>query len=179
MACCLLIAALLGVLFRPFMACRRSVTPLAWRPHAVEPAAAGPSSRFSFSARLASFGYAIEGLRYLVSHEPNARIHVVAALLAVLLGVLLNIGAGDWRWIALAIALVFAAEALNTAVEQVCNLVSPGPDPVVKVAKDVAAGAVLVCAVAAAAIGIATFVPHLPPFADTATGRWPLVRCGS
>ena len=78
----------------------------------------------------------------------------------------------------LAIALVFTAEALNTAIEQVCNLVSPRPDPVVKVVKDVAAGAVLVCAVAAAAIGVATFAPRLPPLTGAGTGPWSLALCG-
>ncbi len=87
-------------------------------------------------------------------NEPNARIHVVAGAVAILLGLVLKIGVGDWRWIALAIALVFAAEAFNTAIEQICNRLSPQADPVVKIVKDVAAGAVLVCAIAAAAIGI-------------------------
>ncbi len=178
MACCLLIATLLAVLIRPFRAFRRSTAPLAWRPHAVEAAAvAEPPLRSSISARIASFGYAIEGLRYLVRNEPNARIHVVAGVLAIIVGILLNIGAAEWRWIALAIALVFAAEALNTAIEQVCNLVSPRPDPLVKVAKDVAAGAVLVCAVTAAAIGVATFAPYLPSLASSGTTVWQFAFC--
>ncbi len=113
------------------------------------------------AARWRCFGHALRGLLFLVRSEPNAKLHLAATAAVALLGAMLRLGAGEWRWLVLAAALVWAAEALNTAVEQVCDLVSPGPDPRVKAAKDVAAGAVLIAAAAAAAIGAATLLPPL------------------
>jgi diacylglycerol kinase (ATP) len=113
------------------------------------------------AGRWRCFGHAMRGLLFLVRSEPNAKLHLAATAAVATLGALLGLGAGEWRWLVLAAALVWAAEAFNTAVEQVCNLVSPGFDPRVEAAKDVAAGAVLVAAVAAAAIGAATLLPPL------------------
>lgn len=116
---------------------------------------------FRISARLCSFRYAINSLRLLVRFEHNAWIHFAATLGAIAVGSILRLSLADWRWIGLAVALVWMAEAFNTAIEQLCNRVSPGPDPIVKAVKDMAAGAVLVAATAAALIGAATFLPYL------------------
>ena len=75
------------------------------------------------------------------------------AIAVVAVGLALRLDLYDWGWIILAIALVWSAEALNTAIEQVYNRISPDTDPIIKAAKDVAAGAVLIAAVAAALIG--------------------------
>ena len=117
------------------------------------------TSKTALAARVRSFRYAFEGIVFLFRNEPNARIHLAASLAAMGAGLYLDLGWADWRWILLAMALVWIAEALNTAVEQVCNLVCPGPSPQVKAAKDVAAAAVLVAAIAPAAIGAATYIP--------------------
>lgn len=109
------------------------------------------------------FGHALRGLALLVRGEANARLHLAASLAVVGLGAALPVEPGDWRWLILAIALVWSAEAFNTAVERVCDLVTLDPDPRIAAAKDVAAGAVLVAAAAAAVIGLATFAPHLWP----------------
>ena len=108
-----------------------------------------------------SFGYAAEGLRFLFRHEHNAWIHLAASASAIGAGLTLHISLADWRWLILSIALVFAAEAGNTAIEQLCNLVHPARHPVVKRIKDVAAGAVLLCAMGAAAIGALTLWPYV------------------
>jgi diacylglycerol kinase len=81
-------------------------------------------------------------------------------MVVVLTGWWVGLRIADWRWITVAVALVWFAEALNTAFEYVCDVVSPGEHPAVKQAKDIAAGAVLVCAVGAAIIGCLTFWPH-------------------
>jgi diacylglycerol kinase len=78
----------------------------------------------------------------------------------VLAGWWVGLRIADWRWIAVAVALVWFAEALNTAFEYVCDVVSPGEHAAVKHAKDIAAGAVLICAVGAAMIGCLTFWPY-------------------
>lgn len=122
---------------------------------------ASQSSRSYLAGRVRSFAYAFAGLHHLVRREPNARIHFLLTIGAIAAGLWLRIGLADWRWLALAIGLVWAAEALNTVIERLCDLVSPGPDDEVKIIKDVAAGAVLVCAATAAALGTATLLPYL------------------
>jgi len=86
----------------------------------------------------------------------------VAAIIAVVAaGIVFHVSASDWRWLIVAISMVLAAEAINTAFERLCDLVSPGPNELVRVVKDVATGAVLVLAIGAALIGVLTFAPYL------------------
>ena len=82
-----------------------------------------------------------------------------------LLAALLRVSAGEWATLALAIALVWVAEALNTAIEALCDVASPRPHPLVRRAKDVAAAAVLCAAAAAIAVAIAVFGPRLAALA--------------
>jgi diacylglycerol kinase (ATP) len=112
-------------------------------------------------SRAASFAAAFRGLATRLANEPNARIHLVATLAVVGLGLWLGIGSGDWRWIGLAIAGVWIAEAFNTALEALADAVHPERDARVGRAKDVAAAAVLVAALAAAAIGLSVLGPPL------------------
>jgi diacylglycerol kinase (ATP) len=97
----------------------------------------------------------------MLQTEANAWIHLLVAVLVCLLGIFFGLSSADWRWITAAIALVWAAEAINTAFEYLCDVVSPEFHPSVAKAKDIAAGAVLICAGGAAAIGILTFWPYL------------------
>ncbi len=171
MICC----ALLALVFATAAAALRAMRPrgatargraLAWRPYPDPPAAVGkvregPGLRFSLRQRLASFRFAFAGLRRLLATEHNARIHLAAATLAAGFGVALGIDAEDWRWIIAAILWVWVAEALNTALEHLCDAVSPEPHPAIGAAKDVAAGAVLLGAVGAAIIGAITFASYL------------------
>jgi len=156
MVCCTLIAGLLALILRPLSALRGS--PLAWR---LDRQAVRPGFAPIFGARSQSFSYAIAGIGYAARHEPNMRIHLGAAMLAVLAGMWFDIAATDWRWLILAIGLVLAAEALNTAVEQCCNAISREYNSAIKAAKDVAAGAVLICACCAVLIGLSVFMPYL------------------
>lgn len=156
MVCCTLIAALLGLLARPLLALRSN--PLAWRPIVGEQTPARP---IRAAGRLQSFTHAFDGLRFLVGNEPNMRIHLGLAITAMIAGIWLRIDLSEWRWLTFSIALVFAAEALNTAVEQTCNAVSCGFNSAIKAAKDVAAGAVLITAIVAGLIGTSIFLPYL------------------
>jgi diacylglycerol kinase (ATP) len=112
---------------------------------------------------LRSFGYALRGVRLLIVSQANARIHAVATVAVVGLGFLFGIA--RWEWVALlaAIGLVWLAEGLNTALEALTDLVSPGEHPLAGRAKDIAAGAVLCAAIVAAVIGAIIFLPHLIP----------------
>lgn len=112
-----------------------------------------------------SFRYAFAGLGYLIVSQRNAKIHLTLGLLAVALGFLLGIDRGDWLALVLTIALVIAAEGVNTAVEAVVDLASPGYHPLAKIAKDVAAGTVLLTAIASLVVGMIIFLPRLLPLA--------------
>jgi diacylglycerol kinase (ATP) len=122
---------------------------------------AGDDRPFSVTARLRSFRFALVGFAHLVRHEHNARIHLAATSAAIATGLWLQISAADWRWIVAAIALVWICEALNTAIESLCNLISPDHNDHVRIAKDVAAWAVLVSAMAAVVIGVLTLWPYM------------------
>jgi diacylglycerol kinase (ATP) len=116
---------------------------------------------FSLAARIASFGHALRGLAEVVATQHNAWIHAAATLAACALALLLGISAGEWLAVVLAISSVWTAEALNTAFESLCDVVSPDLHPRVRRAKDVAAGAVLVSATGAATVGLIVFGPRL------------------
>lgn len=107
---------------------------------------------------------AAAGIRALVLRERNARIHCAAACLAVAAGLWLGLSACEWAAIALAIGAVISAEAFNTAIEALCDRLIPGRDDDVKTVKDVAAGAALVAACAAVAVGLAVFLPKIIRF---------------
>jgi diacylglycerol kinase (ATP) len=110
-----------------------------------------------------SFRYATRGVAMLVALQANARIHLAATVLAVVLGFVLNIKPWEWCAIVGAIGLVWTAEGINTALEALTDLVSPNEHPLAGRAKDIAAGAVLCAAIAAAAIGVIVFLPRLIP----------------
>lgn len=120
-----------------------------------------PDKYFSPHGLLKSFGYAGRGILFCLRTQRNALIHLVAALCVAAAGFLLGVSPQDWRWLVLAIALVWFAELVNTAFEHLCDVVSPDFNPSVRAAKDVAAGAVLVCSLGAAVIGLLTFLPYI------------------
>ena len=111
-----------------------------------------------------SFRYAFAGLRYLLWTQRNAKIHTAIGLAAVALGFVLGIDRYEWLTLTLTIAIVLAAEGVNTAIEAAVDLVSPTYHPLAKIAKDVGAGTVLLTAVAAVIVGMLVFLPHLLPF---------------
>ncbi len=110
---------------------------------------------------LRSFGYAIEGVSYLIRTQRSARIEITIGLLVVVLAVWLDITPVQWAVLVLAMALVLALEALNTAIEIAVTLASPERQPLAKAAKDVAAASVLVGAIGAAAVGLLILAPPL------------------
>ena len=93
--------------------------------------------------------------------QHNAWIHAAATVVVLALAFLLRITAADWCWIVLAISIVWTAEALNTAFEFLADAASPAFHPLVRDAKDVAAGAVLLTVIAAVVIGAIVFCPYL------------------
>jgi diacylglycerol kinase (ATP) len=116
---------------------------------------------FSVAGRLESFRCAFRGVRTLLASQHNARIHLLATVCACSLGLLIGISRLEWCAVVVAIVMVWTAEALNTAFEFLCDVVSPEFHPLIQKGKDVAAAAVLLCAAGAAVIGLIVFVPHL------------------
>ncbi len=113
------------------------------------------------TGRLRSFGYAFNGLQYLLQ-EPNAMIHLVATVLVVSAGVYVGLDKTDWVYIIIAISMVWVTEAINTAIERLCDFVSGGVQhPAIKIIKDVSAAAVLIAAMASVGIGLFVFIPYV------------------
>jgi len=116
---------------------------------------------FDLGTRARSFRYAASGIALMVRTQHNAWIHLVATGLACGLGFWLRITAVDWRWLVVAIVLVWVAEAINTSFEHLCDVVSPEFHASVQKSKDIAAGAVLISAAGAAILGLLIFLPYL------------------
>ena len=117
--------------------------------------------RSEWAKFIAGFGYAFHGLWYMLRTQRNARVHVAAAILASGLGILLRISPLEFALIFIAITGVFISEMFNTVLELCVDLASPQYHPLAKIAKDVAAGAVLVNAILAVVIALFVFGPHL------------------
>lgn len=111
--------------------------------------------------RLISFRYAFAGLAYILRTQRNMWIHIAIAAGVIALGLWLGLGRMEWAILALTMALVFVAEFANTMVEATIDLITPTYHPLAKIAKDVAAGAVLLAAIAAVVIGLLILGPHL------------------
>jgi len=115
------------------------------------------------ASRLRSFGHAFAGIVHVVRTQRNAWIHAIATVTVVALGLWLRIPAAQWAPLLLAIALVWMAEFINTALEAIVDLASPERSPLARVGKDVGAAAVLIAALAAAVVGMVILLPPLLP----------------
>jgi diacylglycerol kinase len=131
-------------------------------------AAGGPVTHRATTPFLASFRYATAGLFVFFATTRNARVQVCAGLTAIALAALLRISRVEWALLLLTIAAVLALEAVNSAIEAAVDLVTPEYHPLAKRAKDLAAGAVWLMALASIAIGGLLFLPRL---AALATGN--------
>lgn len=112
-------------------------------------------------ARILSFKYAMKGFAHLFRDEPNSIIHFLCALLAIVAGFYFDITRYDWLWILSAITLVLVTEILNTAIENLVDIVRPDYDLKAGKVKDLCAGAVLLASLYAVGVGVAVFLPHV------------------
>lgn len=110
----------------------------------------------------ASFRYAWQGISACVRRERNMKIHLGFAAAVTISGFVFHISKGEWIVCLILFGLVMGLELVNTAVEAVVDLVCPEENPKAKLAKDAAAGAVLICAIFAAIAGLIIFLPKLP-----------------
>ncbi len=107
------------------------------------------------------FGFAFKGIWHACKTQLNFRVHLVCATIAIALGFFLKISAAEWLWIILSIGMVLLTEIINTAIELLVDLVSPGYNEKAGHVKDMCAAAVLVTAVTALVIGMVIFLPKL------------------
>jgi len=108
-----------------------------------------------------SFRNAFRGVATVFRTEKNMRIHLTVTLLVIAFGWILRISTTEWLFCLLCFGLVFTAEMVNTAIEEMVDLVSPQQNKLAGKAKDIAAGAVLVSAIISACIGLIIFIPKL------------------
>ncbi len=112
-------------------------------------------------SRIASFGYAKQGIVLFFKTQANGRIQLLAAFITLGLGVWLSISPLEWVAILLCISLVIGAELMNTAIEALADAVDESPNTKIRLTKDFAAGSVLIVAIGATAVGALIFLPKL------------------
>ena len=121
-------------------------------------------NRFSLGARIRSFTYALRGLGFMLRTQHNAWIHLAMSVAVIGTASALDLSSSDWCWLILAMVGVWAAEAFNTSIEELADALHPEPNKRIAHAKDVAAGAVLILAIGASAIGLIILGPPLLNF---------------
>lgn len=120
-----------------------------------------PDPKLEIYSRLKSFQYAFDGWRYVIRTQHNAWIHAIVSVAVFALAFWLRLPPRDWAVLILTAMVVWMGEFINTSLEAVVDMNMPEPHPLAKVAKDVAAAAVLVGAMGAAAIGLLIMGPPL------------------
>lgn len=108
-----------------------------------------------------SMKHAIDGIIHTIKSERNFRIHLILLTLTVIAGLVFRLTLYEWIAITIISTMVLFAELINTAVEKTLDWLEPNHHEVVKIVKDVSAGAVLVCAIGAIIVGIIIFTPHI------------------
>ncbi|GAB4037534.1 diacylglycerol kinase family protein [Spirosoma gilvum] len=114
-----------------------------------------------FRKVIRSFRFAGQGILDLFRFENNAKVHLLIAGLVLAVGFWVHLTSTEWAIILTQVGLVWAAEAFNTAIEKLCDFVSPGIHPQIKAIKDLSSGAVLILAITAVLVGIVIFGSHL------------------
>ncbi len=116
---------------------------------------------FQIQKRIESFKYAFNGLKTLLITQHNAWIHLIATIFVGIIGAFLKVSSEHWIDLIIVTTIVWVAEALNTAMEFLCDAAVPEIHPLVEKAKDVAAGAVFISAIAALIVGILIFCNYI------------------
>lgn len=119
------------------------------------------SDKFSVKNRIKSFSHALNGIIALLKKEHNARIHLVAAISATILGIVLKINTTEWISIVIVIGLVILTELFNTTIERLADLVEPNRNDLIRQVKDYSAGAVLIAAIVSLVVGGLIFIPKI------------------
>jgi diacylglycerol kinase (ATP) len=117
--------------------------------------------KFSPKSRQGSFKYAFSGLSYLLTHEHNARIHSVAAVIVIILGFALKVDPVEWCMLIIVTGLVFLTELINSSLEAIADVAESRQNEKIRIAKDYSAAAVLISAIISVIVGGLIFIPRL------------------
>jgi len=120
--------------------------------------------KFSVEKRLLSFKCAFRGIGFMIQTQHNAWIHLIATIIVIFLGATLKVSLTEWCLLIFAIGMVLSSELFNTSIEFLTDLLSPEYQKKAGMAKDIAAGAVLISAIVSAIIGLIVFLPRIINF---------------
>jgi diacylglycerol kinase len=115
--------------------------------------------KFSLKSRLESFRFALNGLLLLLKNEHNSRIHILAAIIAIVMGIIMKLDHYEWSLLVIVIGAVFLTELLNSSIESLADLIDPEFNELIMRAKDYSAAAVLMSAIVAIVVGGLIFIP--------------------
>jgi len=115
--------------------------------------------KFSLKSRLESFRFALNGLLLLLKNEHNSRIHILAAIIAIGMGIIMKLDHYEWSLLIIVIGAVFLTELLNSSIESLADLIDPEWNELIMRAKDYSAAAVLISAIVAIVVGGLIFIP--------------------
>ena len=115
--------------------------------------------KFSLKSRLESFRFALNGLLLLLKNEHNSRIHILAAIIAIVMGIIMKLDHYEWSLLVIVIGAVFLTELLNSSIESLADLIDPEFNEPIMRAKDYSAAAVLISAIVAIVVGGLIFIP--------------------
>lgn len=116
-------------------------------------------NKFSLKSRLGSFRFAVNGLLLLLKNEHNSRIHILAAIIAIVMGIIMKLDHYEWSLLVIVIGAVFLTELLNSSIESLADLIDPEFNELIMRAKDYSAAAVLISAIVAIVVGGLIFIP--------------------
>ena len=119
------------------------------------------SDKFSLKPRFESFRFAFRGFWLMLKNEHNSRIHLLAATLAIAMGIILKISFFEWSLLIIVIGIVFLTELLNSSLETLSDFVNPEWNEQIRKAKDYAAASVLISAIIALVVGGLIFLPKI------------------
>ncbi|OGD97513.1 hypothetical protein A3A49_02970 [Candidatus Curtissbacteria bacterium RIFCSPLOWO2_01_FULL_38_11b] len=111
--------------------------------------------------QIKSFRYAFEGIFYSFKKGTHFKFQTFSAIVVIALGIIYRITVFEWLILILIISAVISAEAINTAIEEACDVLHPEHHPGARLAKHCAAGGVLILSIAALVIGLIIFIPKI------------------
>jgi diacylglycerol kinase len=117
------------------------------------------SNKFSLKSRFVSFKFALSGICLLLKNEHNSRIHLLAAIIAIIMGIIMKIDHYEWSLLIIVIGVVFLTELLNSSIESLADRIDPEWNELIMRAKDYSAAAVLISAIVAIVVGGLIFIP--------------------
>jgi diacylglycerol kinase len=117
------------------------------------------SNKFSLKSRFGSFRFALNGISLLLKNEHNSRIHLLAAIIAIIMGIIMKIDHYEWSLLIIVIGAVFLTELLNSSIESLADRIDPEWNELIMRAKDYGAAAVLISAIIAIVVGGLIFIP--------------------